>query len=337
MTPLRVGLVGAGGITGAHVIAWAGLGADLHIHALENAHELAARCGASVAGSLEELLERVDVVDVCTPTATHAPIVEAALRAGKDVVCEKPLTRHAEEARALVKLAENLGRRIYPAHVVRYFPPYAQAKAAIDAGRLGEPAVLRFTRTGTFPRIPWFADEASSGGLIMDLMIHDLDQAVWMAGPARSVYAAGNRFDTSPPVQIANFTLTHESGAISHCRGLWGSTGTRFGYTFHLTGTGGVLRFDSQADQGFALEAAALSGAQTEDGYLPPTQFFDNPYQAEINDFAREIQGGLPARVSAGDGLHAVELATAALESMRTGRPVDTSALSPATPQEVRA
>lgn len=331
MSTLRVGVVGAGGISHVHAPAWRAAGADLVFFSLSDAEAVAGLYGGEVVSGLDDLWERVDVVDVCTPTPNHLETVRAALAAGKDVVCEKPLTRHADDARDLVALAESTGRRLYPAHVVRYFQEYVAAKEAIDAGRLGQPAVLRFTRTGTFPAAPWFADEAASGGIVMDQMIHDLDQAVWMAGPATSVYATTSRGGGSSRIQVANVTLTHAAGAISHCRGVWGAPGTEFRYTFHAAGTGGVLQFDSREEPGFALDAAASTQAAAGDGFLPATQFVESPYQLQIREFARGLAGGPAPRVSARDGLHAVELSAAALESLRTGEAVDVSHLPAAT------
>src|SRR5690625_6822175 len=91
-----------------------------------------------------------------------------------------------EDAQELATRAERAGRLLLPAHVVRCFPQYATAKAAIDRGAIGQIAVLRFERTGSFPTQPWFGDESQSGGIVMDQMIHDMDQAVWMAGDRKS-------------------------------------------------------------------------------------------------------------------------------------------------------
>src|SRR5699024_5258602 len=104
--------------------------------------------GATVHDSLESLLAAVDVVDICSPTPVHAEQVRAALDAGRQVVCEKPLALTTEDAQSLVQHAERAQRLLLPAHVVRFFPQYAAAKAAIDRGTLGEIAVLRFERTG---------------------------------------------------------------------------------------------------------------------------------------------------------------------------------------------
>src|SRR5690606_18538369 len=131
---LRVGIVGTGGISRAHLPGWVDVGAELHCFSLSGAEASAAASGTTVHGSLEELLAAVDVVDVCTPTPAHPEIVRAALEAGKDVVSEKPIALDPAVARELADLAENVGRRLFPAHVVRFFPQYEAAKQALDAG-----------------------------------------------------------------------------------------------------------------------------------------------------------------------------------------------------------
>src|SRR5690606_34370092 len=154
----RVGIIGTGGISRAHAPGWAELGVELHCYSLEGAEDFAALTGARVHGTLAELLDAVDVVDVCAPTPAHPELVRAALEAGRDVICEKPPALTPEEAQELVAHAERVGRKLFPAHVVRYFPQYAAAKRAIDTGAVGTLAVLRFERTGSLPDRDWYAD-----------------------------------------------------------------------------------------------------------------------------------------------------------------------------------
>ncbi|WP_341854113.1 Gfo/Idh/MocA family oxidoreductase [Brachybacterium sp. GPGPB12] len=142
------------GISRAHLPGWQALGAEPHCTSPEGAEAFAAEAGARVHPDLDALLAAVDVVDVCTPTPSHPGIVRAALDAGKDVLCEKPLALTGEEARELARHAENVGRLLFPAHVVRYFPQYAAAKRAVDTGAIGTPAVRASSapapcRTGT--------------------------------------------------------------------------------------------------------------------------------------------------------------------------------------------
>ena len=320
--PLRVGVIGTGGISRAHAPGWIETGSDLHCYSLEGAQEFAEQFGATVHASLEDLFAAVDVVDVCTPTAVHAEIVHQALDAGKDVVCEKPLALTTEDARAVVEHAERVGRSLFPAHVVRYFPQYAAAHRAVGSGSIGQLAVLRFERTGSFPTQPWFADESQSGGIVMDQMIHDIDQAIWLAGPVERVYAQQSVSTAADTVRTAHAVLTHTSGAISHCRGLWGPPGTRFRYTFDLAGDGGRLQYDSAGDPGVVFDEVATTTQRSGDGFLPDVSGMRSPYAEEILEFAAALRSGTPTRVSAADGAYAVEVSRAALESLRTGRSI---------------
>lgn len=317
---LRVGVVGTGGISRAHAPAWVELDAEVHAHSITGVDTYAAETGAQVHDSLDSLLAAVDLVDVTTPTPSHPEIVHAALEAGLDVICEKPLARTAAQAAAMLEHARATNRRLLPAHVVRYFPPYVAAKAAVDDGSIGTPAVLRFERTGSLPPTPWFRDENASGGIVMDQMIHDIDQAIWFAGPVTSVYAVQNISRADDGIRTAHAVLEHAGGAISHCRGLWGAPGTAFRYTFSLAGDRGKIRYDSARGTGVRFDEVARATAQSGDGFLPDVSGMRSPYVEELLEFVRAIGTGAPVRVDADDGLRAVRVAEAALESLATGR-----------------
>lgn len=338
MKQIRVGLVGSGGITHVHVPAWLELGATVTVFSLEGAEELAAQYGLSVAASLQELLAGADIVDICTPTTSHRSIAEAAAAAGKDIVCEKPVGRTVADGKAILAAVREAGVQLYPGHVVRYFPAYAAAKEAVDGGRVGTPAVLRFNRGGAGPASPWFYDVEQSGGIIMDQMIHDLDQARWLAGDITGVYAVQNTTGADgaaggEPARIvsAHVTLTHESGAISHIQGVWGPPGMDFRTSFDIAGDSGALRFDSAADTSVVRNLPA----GVADSCLPPAGVEESPYLTEIREFADAFAGGAAPRVSLEDGIIAVAIAEAALESLRTGRSVPFSTSHVLTSEEV--
>ncbi|GAA1723221.1 Gfo/Idh/MocA family oxidoreductase [Isoptericola hypogeus] len=335
-SPLTVGLVGSGLMAHAHAPAWRALGADLVVHSLDGAPELAAAHSGRVARTLDELLDVADVVDVATPTSTHLDVAAAALTAGRHVLCEKPLARTASDAAALLGAARAADRQLYPGHVVRYFPEYAVLRGAVRAGDVGTPAVLRFARGGAFPAwSPWFADEAQSGGIVLDLMIHDLDVARWVAGEITSVFATRRSVVADgAPHALAHVVLTHAGGAISHVRGSWGASHTTFATSFHVAGDYGVLRFDSADAGGVRTDLAAVASGGQE---RPEPAAGESPYLTEIREVARAFTSSSAAlpddhpqhpRVSAVDGVIAVELAEAALASVASGAPValDTAA-----------
>ena len=317
---LRVGLIGAGGISRAHLPSWLSIGAQVSVYSVAGAEELVDDFGAgTVVGSLEELFAACDIVDVVTPTATHREVVELALRAGKHVVCEKPLGRHLDDARAIMELAAELDRMVFPGHVVRFFPEYAVMHQAVVDGVIGKPAVARFTRTGSFPEhAAWFGDENASGGVVLDLMLHDLDMARWTLGEVTEVYATSSSTHTEAGayVSAAQAVLTHASGAISYVRGVWGPPGTTFWTSFNVAGDHGVLRFDTREEKSLQFDGLPSSrGGEL----LPDLSFVESPYLTQLREFANAFEGGPKPRVSCADGVVAVGLALAALESIETG------------------
>ncbi len=158
-----------------------------------SAHALAAQHNAVVFDSYEELLRSVDVVDVCTPTPLHHPLVLQAAAAGKAIVCEKPLARTTAQAAEMIAACEQAGVPLLVAHVVRFFPEYAVAQGIVARGEIGRVAVIRLTRASFKPNADdptsWFHDPAQSGGMLMDLMIHDYDYARWIGGEVETVFA----------------------------------------------------------------------------------------------------------------------------------------------------
>lgn len=319
--PLRIGLVGAGGIARAHLPNLLRLG-DVVVYSTMGAPELVDAFGGTVANSLDELLERVDVVDVVVPTFAHAEVVRAALAAGKPVISEKPVALTDDDAEDLAARAAAAGLPLYPAHVVRYFPEYVRLKQAVDSGDLGELAVLRFARSGAFPtRTRWFADHALSGGIIMDQMIHDLDMARWVAGEVVRVSAvSASVSDPVNPVEAAHVLLTHASGAISHVAGLWGPQHLAFTTEYSVTGTRGTLAHASAAERNYRSDLAA---GEAIDGLLPQIDPAEDPYFLELQEFLQALHGGPTPRVSAADGAAAVRIANAALLSLETGQPTE--------------
>jgi predicted dehydrogenase len=308
-----VGMLGAGGIANLHIPSWLRLGVDVLVHSLEGAPELVARHGrGEVVDSLDELLSKCDLVDVCTPTHTHRALVEAAAAAGKDVVCEKPLARTVEDAEAMIQACERAGVALYPAHVVRFFPEYSVMHDAVARGALGTVAVQRYDRHGATPGPGWFRNEALSGGIVMDLMIHDLDFARWNAGPVASVRAVRSGTDASGTI-AANVVLTHRSGSISSIGGVWSAVPIAFRTRFEVAGTGGLLRHDS-ADN----PVTSTNGGSTaeRDGYAPKAALGESPYLTELREFLAATRGGPAPRVTAQDGLEAVRIAQAALQSL---------------------
>lgn len=332
---VRVGLVGAGFMGEAHAAAWRSLGvASLTIHDSVPlvAERLAGQFDATLARSLDDLLQAADVVDVCTPTHLHREVVEVAAAAGRPVICEKPLARTVEDGEAMIAACRAAGVPLFVAHVVRYINEYVAAKQAVEAGRVGRLAVIRLRRESARPNKAadhWLFDTTRSGGVMMDLLVHDYDYARYLAGDVESVWARTVRDTSGAGVDFGFAVLRHVSGAITHVAGGWVYPWPVFRTGFEIAGDAGLIQYESSNS---APVTPYLIGERDEGEAgtgLPDSPVAENRWALELADFVASIQGDGPPRVSAQDALEAVRIANAVIELSRTGRPVRLVAAAP--------
>ena len=192
---ITVGLLGGGFMGAAHAANYAALGDRVRVKTVGSRRsDRAAAVAASVAAELTDDLEsvlrdpEVDVVDVCLPTAMHRELAEAALAAGKHVLLEKPIALTLEDADAIVAASEASDRLLMVGLVLRFWPEYVELQRRIAAGELGRP--LSVTAQRLSPPADWndwMADAARSGGVAVDLLVHDFDQMNWLLGTPKRV------------------------------------------------------------------------------------------------------------------------------------------------------
>jgi predicted dehydrogenase len=323
---MKVGIAGVGFMGTTHAEGWAETGAQITCMVAETTDEaisLAGKYGATICPDYEAMLPDIDVVDICTPTHLHYEMVMRAAAHGVDVVCEKPLARTVDQAREMVAACKEAGVKLLVAHVVRYFPEYALAKGAVDAGQIGRPGVVRLTRGSYRPKKPvgnWFLDEAKSGGILMDLMIHDFDYARWIAGEVESVFA--KKVSSGHPDALIDYglaILTHKNGALSHIAGAWAYPPPTFRTSIEIAGDAGLIEFDSRATSPIENLLASTADGDAPDVGLPASPVDESPYTTQIKEFYAALLEDRPARVSAEDGLAAVAIAQAALQSAESG------------------
>ena len=324
MVPLRVGVLGAGfagsmhahsalRIDGVKVVAIAAL-------PLEEAVPLAKECGARVA-SAEEVCaaDDIDLVIVATPTYLHAAHTIAAARAGKHVFCEKPLARTLADGLAMVRACDEAGVRLAVGHVVRFFPEYRQAKELLDAGTLGRPAIVTLVR-GNFAvgsARGWYLDEDKSGGVVLDLMLHDLDTVRWWFGEPSRIYA--KRFTGSAGLEYALATIRYDDRPIVQVEASWAEhAGFRTG--FELRGDRGLLVHDSRTASPIALQSPSGPGGPA---MMATPTLHETPYLVQLRDLFARIARGDPPLVDGREGLRSLALGLAVMRSADTGEVVD--------------
>ena len=334
---MKVGIVGVGSMGTTHASGWAETAAEIVGFTAETPHEadiLAGRYDTNIYTSLDDMLPDVDVVDICSPTHLHHDMALKAAAAGKHIICEKPLARTTKQAQEIVAACRKAGVQLLVGHVVRFFPEYALAHSAVAEGQIGKPGVIRLHRGSYRPKKPagnWFLDEVKSGGILMDLMIHDYDYARWIAGEVESVSAQRvTERHIEAPVDYGLVILSHRSGALSHIAGAWAYPPPTFRTHLEIAGDRGLIQFDSDGTAPIQNLILKSGNSPAPDVALPSSPVSESPYTTQIKEFYAALAEGKSARVSAADGLAAVQIADAALESAHSGRPVKLQPLAEA-------
>ncbi|MGQ9736313.1 MAG: Gfo/Idh/MocA family protein [Armatimonadota bacterium] len=321
---LRVGIVGAGTMGRTHASAYTKLPNTQLVGFYDADQAFAGRVapqfGAKVFESYDALLQQVDMVDICTPTPTHLELVLRAASAGRHILCEKPLGRTLEQCEQMIEAVNKAGVTLMPAQVLRFFPEFKQARDLVLAGAVGKPAAIRTRRGGPYPRASndWYADFEQSGGPILDMVIHDFDWLRWTFGEVDRVFAKALTFKKLDHIDYALITLRLNSGAIAHVEANWADPGG-FKVDFEIAGDAGMIAFDSR----FAMP---LTVAKQDAGgggggvAVPESPLAEDPYMLEVQHFVDSVLAGKQPSITAEDGMKAVEIALAAIESVRTGK-----------------
>lgn len=334
---MKIGIVGVGFMGKTHASGWTQTPAEIVGFIAETQHEagtISRQYNTKVYPSLEEMLPEVDVLDICSPTHLHHEMALKAAAAGKHIICEKPLARTTRQAREIVMACQKAGVQLLVGHVVRFFPEYALAHSAVAEGQIGKLGVIRLHRGSYRPKKPsgnWFLDEVKSGGILMDLMIHDYDYARWVAGEVETVSARRvTERHLDAPVDYGLVILSHRSGALSHIAGAWAYPPPTFRTHLEIAGDRGLIEFDSDNSSPVQNLILKTGGVDSPDVALPSSPVSESPYTTQIKEFYSALADGVPARVSASDGVAAVQIAEAAIQSAHSGLPVKLQALAEA-------
>ena len=198
---VNVAILGAGFMGSAHAANYRALEGRVRVktvasQTLERASRVAESVGAQATTDLDATIRdpEVDVIDICLPTLLHREMAERAFAAGKDVFLEKPIALTPEDADAIIRGANESGRLFMVGLVLRFWPEYVELQRLVAAGELGQPLVVSAHRLSPpADWNDWMKDEAQSGGVAVDLAIHDFDQLNWLLGEPRRVFARASR------------------------------------------------------------------------------------------------------------------------------------------------
>jgi predicted dehydrogenase len=265
---------------------------------------------------LEDLLadDEVDLVDLCVPTPMHVPQTLAALKAGKHVICEKPLARTSVLSREIVEAATAASTFFMPAMCMRFWPGWAWLKDLKAQGTYGELLTARFRRVSAPPG--WSRDSyfkgGDSGGALFDLHIHDTDFVQFLFGRPTGVFSTGlSRFSGAIDHVVTQYLVP--GGATVYAEGSW-LLAAGFSMSYTVMFERATIDYDS------ARGDAALQVLEEGQPARIVTPEGPDGYVGELQHFITAIQSGTaPTVVTPADGLSAVEICEAEERSVLTG------------------
>lgn len=327
----KIGLVGLGRLGSYYVSLLSGLARVLDLVAVADPIPDRARALAgeyqipkSYPDSLALMDDpEIDAVLIVTPTSTHRELIEAAASRNLAVFCEKPLALTLTDALAARQAVERSGIFFHMGFMRRFDPAYRRVKAEIDSGRIGSPVFFRSTSRDAFPPPLEFVDPAKSGGLIIDMGIHDIDLARWYVGRIDSLTAVGSalaypEMKSLGEVDNAIVTLVFEKGPL----GVLDMSRTAvYGYDVwtEIVGTEGTLQIGRQTENSILTLRKGVVCADTFPSFK---ERFHEAFRSQLEDFARNLSTGTPPSVSIEDGIHALRVALAATQALHSGAKV---------------
>jgi myo-inositol 2-dehydrogenase / D-chiro-inositol 1-dehydrogenase len=336
VAPLRIGVIGVGRIGRMHAELIAHQVPGAVLAAVYDAHEPAARgvaaaLGVPAASSVQDIFDsELDAVAICSSSDTHVDLVIAAAEAGKAVFCEKPVSLDLAEVDRALDAIDRAGVPFQIGFNRRFDPAHASVREAVAAGAVGEPHLVRISSRD--PEPPPLAYVKTSGGLFLDMMIHDFDMARFVTGTevvdvfARGALRIEPTFAQADDIDTAVVTLVHVDGCLTT---IDNSRRAAYGYDqrVEVFGSEGMAMSENpRAHTGSVLTAVGER--------LPPNPYFFlerylPSYVREWQAFVYAVRNGEDPPVSTVDARAPLVIGLAAGRSLREGRPVRVEEVQP--------
>jgi myo-inositol 2-dehydrogenase / D-chiro-inositol 1-dehydrogenase len=337
VAPLSIGVIGVGRIGRmhaeliAHQVPGAAVGAVFDAHG-PLARDVAGELRVPVVASVEEIFDsELDAVAICSSSDSHVELLIAAAQAGKAVFCEKPVSLDLAELERALGAVEAAGVPFQIGFNRRFDPGHASVHEAVASGAVGEPHLVRISSRDPAP--PPLEYVKSSGGLFLDMMIHDFDMARYVTGSevvevfARGAVRVESSFAQVGDIDTALVTLVHENGCLT---AIDNSRRAAYGYDqrVEVFGSEGMaMSENSRAHAGSVLTAAGER--------RPPNPYFFlerylTSYVREWEAFVEAVKRGEVPPVSTADARAPLVIGLAAGRSLREGRPVRVEEVKPA-------
>jgi len=324
--PLRIAIVGCGMMGQAHARAWSARDDARVVMACDTepaaSEKLAADCGASPHTAWEAAVAdaSIDVVSVCTPVCWHPPVAVAAIRAGKHVLCEKPMALTLDDADQMIAAADAAGVHLHVSYQYRGRPRYQQYRRWVEDGTLAGPILARFVDLREVrPKLAMHR-RGLNGGPIIDMTGHFFDMMRYLTGrEPRTVFATGHVFGAGKPrlaeiqdpaIDAAEIQVRYDGRHVASVLVHWGlPEGSATITDEMISSAGAVARFQD--------DRLTLGDAAGPREVALPEDVFDPVISVER--LVAALDGRAVAGGTARDGRIALATSLAALRSMETG------------------
>jgi myo-inositol 2-dehydrogenase / D-chiro-inositol 1-dehydrogenase len=327
---LTVGVIGAGRIGKIHVDNLRAISqvrvksvSDVEIDHLE---EWANEKGVEVlTANYQDILNdpEINAVFICSPTTTHANLIKESAAAGKHIFCEKPVSFSVEETEEALVAVEKAGVKMQVGFNRRFDPNFRKIHELVQNGEIGTPHILRITSRD--PQPPGIDYIKTSGGLFMDMAIHDFDMARYIMGSeVVEVFANGAvlvdpAIGEAGDIDTAIITLKFANGALGV---IDNSRQAAYGYDQRLEVFGDKGAAQADNNRANTVEVSTAQHVAKEKPLYFFLERYTQAYIDEVNEFVTSILKNKPVICSGVDGLQAERIAKAAKKSLDTGAPV---------------
>lgn len=334
MKKLKLGVIGTGRIGKVHIATLVQSVPQAEVVAVADINQESARQVASTFGITSVFTNYMDVLNhpeveavaICSPTDTHARYIVDAAKAGKHIFCEKPVDLSLEVIKGAIDAVEKAGVKLMVGFNRRFDPNFLKIKQLVTEGKVGDPHILKITSRDPAPPPPQYS--ATSGGMFMDMTIHDFDMARYITGSevtevyAKSAVLVDPEIGKAGDIDTAVITLSFENGAIGV---IDNSRKAVYGYDqrVEIFGSKGMVSADNNFPENHRYFAS--DGVH---GSLPLNFFMDRYLEAYANEmkiFCDAVVNNKELPVSGTDGLMSVAIALAAKKSHLEHRPVKLS------------
>jgi myo-inositol 2-dehydrogenase/D-chiro-inositol 1-dehydrogenase len=316
----RIGAIHAGNAA-AHPFAKVRTVVDVNKAAAE---ELAQKLGARAVSDVDEAIKEANAVLICSSTDTHVDLIVKAARAGKAIFCEKPIDLDLARVDSALKELDKAAVPFLIGFNRRFDPSFRALQEGVRKGEIGK--VEKVTIISRDPRPPPISYVKVSGGLFRDMMIHDFDMARWLLGeePVELYATASNMVDPAigqaGDIDTAMVVMKTASGSLCHIQN---SRRATYGYDQRLEvfGEKGMLQAGNVTESTvLRANADGLRTSKPLDFFL---QRYSDAYKSEMEHFVSAVREKKPVNPGAQDGRKALLLAEAALESLKSKKPVE--------------